>query len=59
MVDSMAKNTAKLVDELQRERALFIQFEEIERKREAEAMTSIEGKANALIDLFASYRRPA
>lgn len=59
MVDAMEKEYGKLVEELRRERALLVRFEELERKREAEAMASIEGKANAVIELLVAYRRPA
>ena len=56
---AMEKEYGKLVEELRRERALLVRFEELERKREAEAMASIEGKANAVIELLVAYRRPA
>lgn len=55
MVDVMEKEYGKLVEELRRERALLVRFEELERKREAEAMASIEGKANAVIELLVAY----
>lgn len=55
----MEKEYGMLVEELRRERALLVRFEELERKREAEAMASIEGKANAVIELLVAYRRPA
>ena len=55
MVDVMEKEYGKLVEELRRERALLVRFEELERKREAEAMASIEGTANAVIELLVAY----
>lgn len=50
----MEKEYGKLVEELRRERALLVRFEELERKREAEAMASIERKGALVVELIAA-----
>ena len=49
------KEGYKLVEELCKERALFIQFEEIENERNVETMANIERKGNAVIELLEAY----
>lgn len=48
-----------LVEALHEERALLIQFEEIERERSAKALASIEGKGDAVVERLAAYCRSA
>lgn len=59
MAENMEQAESRLIEKLRQERAMLIQFEKLERERTAEAMTNIDEKADAVIRLFAAYRRPA